>query len=165
MPNRVEVTLLGDDPALCARFDTLIKTEPCLKNNQLVSEQLRYVTHVEGERVALLSRSAAAYHLEARDVWIDWSNEPRRRRLLSNNSRSRILLGVDCPNLATRVLALNTARLNAVLPAPLQAVEAKVLPRAEVKIEALRRLGTPAGKSPSGTAPRSAIIPSPVCWR
>jgi len=56
--NRVEVTLLGADPAQRARFDTLIETEHYLKNSRLVGEQLRYVAHVEGEWVALLSWSA-----------------------------------------------------------------------------------------------------------
>jgi len=72
------------------------------------------VAHVEGGWVALLSWSVAAYHLEARDAWISWSNEQRRRRLrlLANNSRFLILPGVDCPNLVTRVLALTTARLS-----------------------------------------------------
>jgi len=52
--NRVEVTLLGDDPAQRARFDSLIETEHYLNNSRLVDEQLRYVAHVEGEWVALL---------------------------------------------------------------------------------------------------------------
>ena len=46
--NRVEVTLLGDDPAQRARFDSLIGTEHYLKNSRLVGEQFRYVAHVEG---------------------------------------------------------------------------------------------------------------------
>jgi len=113
--NRVAVTLLGDDPAQRTRFDSLIETEHYLKNSRLVGEQLRYVAHVEGEWLALLSWSAAAYHLGPRDEWIGWSNEQRRRRLrlLANNSRFLILRGVDCPNLATRVLALNLVRLSA----------------------------------------------------
>ena len=115
MLNRVAVTLLGDDPAQRQRFDTLIETEHYLKSSRLVGEQLRYVAHVDGEWVALLSWSAAAYHVAPRDAWIGWSNEQRRRRLrlLANNSRFLILRGVACPNLATRVLALNLARLSA----------------------------------------------------
>jgi len=132
MLNRVEVTLLGDDPAQRARFDLLIQTEHYLKSSRLVGEQLRYVAHFDGEWVALLSWSAASYHLGARDEWIGWSNEQRRRRLrlLANNSRFLILPGVDCPNLATRVLALNTARLSAdwehVYAHPIVAVESFV---------------------------------------
>ena len=114
MLNRVTVTLLGDDPAQRTRFDSLIETEHYLKNSRLVGEQLRYVAHVEGEWLALLGWSGAAYHLAPRDEWMAWSNEQRRRRLrlLANNSRFLILRGVDCPNLATRVLALNLARLS-----------------------------------------------------
>jgi len=47
--NRVEVTLLGDDLAQRARFDTLIEPAHYLKNSRLVGELLRYVAHVEGE--------------------------------------------------------------------------------------------------------------------
>ena len=65
--NRVAVTLLGDDRAQRTRFDTLIETEHYLKNSRLVGEQLRYVAHVDGTWLALLSWSAAAYHLEPRD--------------------------------------------------------------------------------------------------
>lgn len=115
MLNGVEVTLLGDDDAQRARFDTAIETHHYLKSSRLVGEQLRYVAHVGGQWVALLSWSAAAYHLEPREEWIGWSAEQRRRRLalVANNSRFLILPGIDCPNLATRVLALNTARLSA----------------------------------------------------
>ena len=113
--NRVAVTPLGDDPAQRTRFDSLIETQHYLKSSRLVGEQLRYVAHVDGEWLALLGWSAVAYHLAPRDAWIGWSDEQRRRRLrlLANNSRFLILSGVDCPNLATRVLALNLARLSA----------------------------------------------------
>jgi len=55
------------------------------------------------------------YHLKDRDAWVGWSVPQRRRRLAlwANNSRFAILPGVACPNLATRVLALNLARLPA----------------------------------------------------
>ncbi len=113
--NRVEVVLLGDDEAARARFDAAIVAHHYLKSSQLVGERLRYVAHFDGQWVALLSWSAAAYHLKDREDWFGWSNEQRRRRLalVANNSRFVILPGVDCPNLATRVLALNTARLSA----------------------------------------------------
>jgi hypothetical protein len=113
--NRVEVILLEADEAARARFDAAITAHHYLKSSRLVGEQLRYVAHVDGQWVALLSWSAAAYHLKDREAWLGWSDEQRRRRLalVANNSRFLILPGVDCPNLATRVLALNTARLSA----------------------------------------------------
>ena len=113
--NRVEVILLGEDAAPCARFDALMEAHHYLHNSQLVGERLRYVAVCDGQWLALLSWSAAAYHLKDREAWIGWSETQRRRRLalLANNSRYCILPGGDCPNLATRVLALNLARLSA----------------------------------------------------
>jgi len=85
-----------------------------LKSDVLVGEQLRYVAEVDGQWLALLSWSAAARHLKDREQWLGWSNTQRRRRLalLANNARFLILPGVDCPNLASRVLAVNGARLS-----------------------------------------------------
>jgi len=113
--SRVEVILLGEDEAQGARYDALMVSHHYLHNSQLVGERLRYVAVLDGQWLALVSRSAAAYHLKDRDAWIGWSETDRRRRLalMANNSRYAILPGVVCANLATRVLALNLARLSA----------------------------------------------------
>ena len=113
--DRVEIILLGEDEAQLARYDALMEAHHYLHNSQLVGERLRYVAVFDGEWLALLSWSAAAYHLKDRDAWVGWSVSQRRRRLalVANNSRFAILPEVDCPNLATRVLALNLARLSA----------------------------------------------------
>jgi hypothetical protein len=113
--NRVELTLLGDDPCERARYDELMVEHHYLKSSRLVGEQLRYIAHADGQWLALLSWSAASYHLKDRDAWLGWTEAQRRRRLalVANNSRFLILPGVDCPNLASRVLALNGARLSA----------------------------------------------------
>ena len=112
---RVEVRLLGDDAQERARFAGLMRAHHYLKSDVLVGEQQRYVAHVDGCWVALLSWSAAAYHLKDREAWIGWDARQRRRRLalLANNARFLILPNIDCPNLASRVLALCTARLSA----------------------------------------------------
>ncbi|MGI8603406.1 MAG: Druantia anti-phage system protein DruA [Verrucomicrobiales bacterium] len=76
---------------------------------------MRYVAEVEGQWLALLAWSAASYQLAPREAWIGWSVAQKRRRLalVANNSRFLILPGVDCPNLASRVLGLCLARLSA----------------------------------------------------
>jgi hypothetical protein len=111
----VEVRLLGDDETERLRFRELMGAHHYLKSDHLVGEQLRYVAHVGGQWVALLSWSAASYHLKDREDWIGWAPAQRRRRLafMANNARFLILPGIDCPNLASRVLALGTARLSA----------------------------------------------------
>jgi len=79
----------------------------------MVGEQLRYVAEAGGEWLALLGWSAAAKHLKDREEWIGWSASRRRCRLAlaANNARFLVLPGVDCPNLASRALALCCERL------------------------------------------------------
>ena len=55
----VEVRPLGDEEAERARFRELMEAHHYLKSDHLVGEQLRYVAHVGGQWVALLSWSAA----------------------------------------------------------------------------------------------------------
>lgn len=98
-----------------ARWDELITAHHYLKNARLVGEQLRYVVEYQGQWLALLGWSAAAYHIGARDQWIGWSDNQRRARLplLANNARFCLLSAPgQYPNLASRALALNGARLS-----------------------------------------------------
>ena len=97
------------------RFDGLITTQHYLKDATLVGERLCYVAEHDGEWLALLAWSAAAYHLKDRDGWIGWSEEQRRRRLgwIANNSRFLILEDAHFPNLASRVMRLCLGVLSA----------------------------------------------------
>lgn len=80
----------------------------------LVGESLKYVAITpEGQWVALLGWGCAAFKSRHRDCWIGWSGEQKGQRLkfIANNQRFLILPGFQVPNLASRVLALNTKRL------------------------------------------------------
>ena len=97
------------------KWDGFIEREHYLHNPRLVGEQLRYVAEVDGDWLALLSWSAAAYHIAGRDRWIGWSDLQRRNRLHFVVSNSRFLLRTgrgEYPNLASRILRLNLARLD-----------------------------------------------------
>ena len=97
-------------------WNELIEQEHYLHNPRLVGEQLRYVAEVDGEWVALLSWSGAAYHLAGRDRWVGWTDMQRRNRLHFVVSNSRFLLRTrrgEVPNLASRILRLSLERLNA----------------------------------------------------
>jgi len=97
------------------RWDQLIKQEHYLHSATLVCERMRYVAEVNGEWMALLAWSAAAYHIAGRDEWIGWPNAQRRNRLHFLVSNSRFLLRVErgaFPRLATRVLRLALDRLD-----------------------------------------------------
>jgi hypothetical protein len=95
------------------RFDQLIAEHHYLKNGQVVGEHLRYVAEYRGQWLALATWSAAALHIKARDRFIGWTEEQRRRRLplLVNNSRLLVLPPCQCPNLISRFMKLLLARL------------------------------------------------------
>jgi hypothetical protein len=97
------------------RFDGLIVAQHYLQDATLVGERLCYVAEYAGQWLALLSWSAAAYHLQARDAWVGWTEAQRRRRLgwVVNNSRFLIVEGAHYPNLASRVMRLCLDRLSA----------------------------------------------------
>jgi Domain of unknown function (DUF4338) len=81
---------------------------------KLVGEHLRYAATDRGEWLAVVSFSAAAYHLRYRDQFIGWSPEQRRLRppLVVNHARFLILPGAHYSNLASRLLARGLARLS-----------------------------------------------------
>jgi hypothetical protein len=118
-----------------ARWDQLVTEHHYLQNAHLVGEQLRYVAEYQGQWLALVGWSAAAYHLKHRDQWIGWTVNQRRARLhfLANNARFCVLdASGPYPNLASRVLALNCERLSqdwlATYGHPLELVESFVDP-------------------------------------
>jgi len=115
------------------RWKAEVTAHHYLKNATLVGEHLCYVAEYQGTWLALLGWSAPARHLRPRDAWIGWSHEhlAARRHFLANNARFVILADPhQLPNLASRALALCTARLSADWQArwghPLVAVESFV---------------------------------------
>jgi hypothetical protein len=64
-----------------------------LQSDRVVGEHLRYVVTYHGQWLALATWCAPALHLKARDAYIGWSEEQRRRRLalLANNARLAII--------------------------------------------------------------------------
>lgn len=110
---RVTVRLVGDDEI--GQFNYYLEKEHYLESSRLVGQWLRYVAEVDGQWVALLTFSAPALHLKARELWIGWSARQRARRLglVVNNSRFLVLPARQrYPNLASRVLGLTLRRLS-----------------------------------------------------
>lgn len=111
---KVTVRLLADDEV--GQFNYYLETEHYLESSRYAGQALRYVAEVDGQWVALLTFSASALHLKARERWIGWSPRQRARRLglVVNNSRFLVLAERQrCPNLASRVLGLVLRRLSA----------------------------------------------------
>ena len=111
MLEEVAVCLLA--PEERERFDQLLEAEHYLGSGRLVGKQLRYVAKYQGQWLALLSWSDAAFHLKDREHWIGWSPAQKKRRLalVVNNSRFLIPQSVRLPNLASRVMKLCLQRL------------------------------------------------------
>jgi hypothetical protein len=80
-----------------------------------VGEQLWYAITAQGQWLGVLVFCAASRRLRARDQWIGWSEEQRRRRLplLVNNCRFLLLPDKTFPHLASRSLSLCLRRLSA----------------------------------------------------
>jgi len=81
-----------------------------------VGEQLFYaVTDVDGDWLGVLVFCAGSRRLRARDQWIGWTEEQRRRRLplVVNNCRFLLLPHKTFPNLGSRSLRLTLDRLSA----------------------------------------------------
>jgi hypothetical protein len=111
---RVTVRLLREDEL--GQFNYYLREEHYLESSRLAGQWLRYVAELDGQWVALLTFSAPALHLKAREREIGWSPRQRARRLVFvvNNSRFLILPERQrYPNLASRVLGLVLRRLSA----------------------------------------------------
>lgn len=112
--NRVTVRLMAE--CELGRFNEHLQEDHYLESSRLAGQSLRYVAEVDGQWVALLTFSAPALHLKARERWIGWSPRQRARRLglVVNNSRFLVLVERQRhPNLASRVLGLVLRRLSA----------------------------------------------------
>jgi hypothetical protein len=112
--DRVTVRLLREDEQ--GQFNYYLQAQHYLQSSRRVGQSLRYVAEVDGQWLALLTFSAPALHLKARERWIGWSPRQRARRLglVVNNSRFLVLPQRQrYPNLASRVLGLTLRRLSA----------------------------------------------------
>ena len=98
------------------RARRLLATHHYLGDVRAVGEQLFYaVITVEGDWLGVLVFCAASRRLRARDQWIGWTEEQRRRRLplVVNNCRFLLLPRKTFPNLGSRSLRLTLDRLSA----------------------------------------------------
>jgi hypothetical protein len=109
------VALPVDEEEDLARWNRLVTKHHYLRSATLCGPQIRYVVSCRGRAVALLSFSAASWHLRDRDRWIGWNEKQRLSRLgfVAQNSRFLILPGISTRNLASKSLSLCLARLKA----------------------------------------------------
>jgi hypothetical protein len=111
----IQVQLLPTSKAR-ARARRLLAKHHYLGDVRAVGEQLFYaLTDGGGDWLGVLVFCAASRRLRARDQWIGWSEEQRRRRLplLVNNCRFLLLPHKTFSNLGSRALRLTLDRLSA----------------------------------------------------
>lgn len=86
--------------------ESLIETHHYLRYVQPVGEHLKYMIYARGTPVACMAWSSAPRHLGARDRFIGWDKDVRRRniRLIAYNTRFLILPWVKVPHLASHIL-------------------------------------------------------------
>jgi hypothetical protein len=96
-------------------WDYLVHHHHYLGLPKLVGEHLRYLVYINGQVVACLSWASAAWKVKARDQFIGWDEETKRKNLylIANNTRFLLPEWVRVKHLASKVLALNLRRLSA----------------------------------------------------
>ncbi len=113
-PVRVQPVIEASSEARLFQF--LLQRYHYLGHRNCVGENLKYLARDrEGRPLACLLFGSAAWKAAARDQWLGWSGEQRRRHLslLTNNTRFLILPWVRVPHLASHLLGQATARLSA----------------------------------------------------
>ena len=98
----------GDEPL----FNSLLEQHHYLKYEQPVGASLKYLIWAQSRPIACLAWSSAPRHLGARDRYLGWSAEARRRnvRFLAYNPRFLILPWVRVKHLASHILGRMAAR-------------------------------------------------------
>lgn len=96
------------------QWDAMMREHHYLHSVGLIGRSLRYVAELDGEWMALVGWSLAAFKCASRDEWIGWPEmvKWRRLRFVANNSRFLVLPRGRIPNLASRVLGLVCRRLS-----------------------------------------------------
>ena len=97
-----QVRRSGDEPL----FNSLLEAHHYLGYEPPVGEHLKYLVWAQGRPLACLAWSSAPRHIGARDRYIGWNQEVRRRniRLIAYNTRFLILPWVRVPHLASHIL-------------------------------------------------------------
>ena len=95
-------------------FNSLMEEHHYLGYEQPVGEHLKYIVCAAGRPLACLAWSSAPRHIGARDRYLGWSAEARRRnlRFLAYNTRFLILPWVRVEHLASHLLGRMAARIS-----------------------------------------------------
>ena len=113
-PVRIEPVI--ETTAEARLFGFLLARYHYLGHRNRLGENLSYLAQdCQGRPLACLLFGAAAWKAAARDQWLGWSSEQRRRHLelVTNNTRFLLLPWVGVRHLSSHLLGQVTARLSA----------------------------------------------------
>src|SRR6202162_1406235 len=98
-----------------ALFNSLLEQHHYLGYEQPVGEHLKYLVWAQGRPLACVAWSSAPRHIGARDRYIGWNQEVRRRniRLVAYNTRFLILPWARVPHLASHILGRMATQISA----------------------------------------------------
>jgi hypothetical protein len=100
-------------PAVARLWNEYIARYHYLGYTPLSGSQMRYEIFVGEQRVALISFGASAWKLAARERFIGWDDQQRRRnlQLVVNNARFLVLPWIHSKGLASKILSLIARQL------------------------------------------------------
>ena len=88
-------------------WNHLVREYHYLGHQRMIGQRLKYLACANGRPIAALGWKAASLRLEARDCYIGWTGEQRKKYLkhVVNNNRFLIMEWVRIPNLASHLLS------------------------------------------------------------
>jgi len=99
------------DKSTSALWNAYIEQHHYLGYTPLPGAQLRYLVKSQGQVLALLGFSAAAWKCAPRDDYIGWDAETRKKNLHLVVNNARFLILAHLPNLASRILSRVARRI------------------------------------------------------
>jgi hypothetical protein len=99
------------DRTTSALWNAYIDRYHYLGYTPLPGAQLRYIVRSEGQILALLGFSAAAWTCAPRDTFIGWDAATRKKNLHLVVNNARFLILAQLPNLASRILSRVVRRI------------------------------------------------------
>lgn len=96
-----------------AFWNQLVKSYHYLGYNKTIGPRVKYLVWFNERPIGAISYNQAAYKLGVRDIFIDWSQEERKKNLphVLNNNRFLILPWIHVKNLASHIISLSIKQL------------------------------------------------------
>ncbi len=101
-----DLTIEAVDTTTSTLWNAYIDQYHYLGYTPLPGAQLRYIVKSQGQIIALLGFSAAAWTCAPRDAFIGWDTTTRKKNLHLVVNNARFLILARYPNLASRILAM-----------------------------------------------------------